>query len=358
MNAIMGFSDLLPDQFNDKLKLEQYSNIIHQRSSDLLDIINDILDISKIESGQLPVKIEACNLVNLFEELTAFFAEHQKRIGKEQIEFNLFAQCTPVQNVIATDLVKLRQIFINLISNAFKYTNDGFIEGGCKFDKNNKLIFYVSDTGIGIPPEKHSAVFDRFFQLHQGVAKNIGGTGLGLSIVKGLVDLLGGEISLESIPGKGSTFTFSIPYNMVSVTSPEFSAVSSNGIKSLLDNTVLIVEDDIYNAELLKEILISTGVKILHAGNGKAAVDLSINQNVDLVLMDIRLPDMNGYEIIDKIRQYKPELKIIAQTAYASFDDKQKAIEAGFNDYISKPTKKELLLSMVNKHLSGNNFHK
>jgi PAS domain S-box-containing protein len=351
MNAIMGFSALLPDQFNDKSKLEQYTKIISQRSSDLLDIINDILDISKIESGQLAVNIEECDLNELFAEITTFFTEYKKRIEKQHIKLKLQALCDPSEHIIATDLVKLKQIFINLISNAFKYTNEGKIEGGCKLDEKNNLVFYVSDTGSGIPRDKHEAVFERFFQLHQGPIRNIGGTGLGLSIVKGLVGLLGGEIFLESEPGIGSTFTFTIPFKTIQPLHHGPSVVKTPNEKNFSDKTILIVEDDLYNAEYLKEILLTTRLNVLYAETGNAAIDASINQHVDLVLMDIRLPDMNGYEAAQKIRQYKPEMKIIAQTAYASQSDKQKAFDAGFNDYVSKPTKKELLLSMVNRHL-------
>jgi PAS domain S-box-containing protein len=218
MNAIMGFSSLLADYYNDKPKLEQFSEIINLRCNDLLEIINDILAISKIESGQLPVNHETCNLNDLFAELADFFREHQKRIGKQHLKFELRSLCYPSEFSILTDKVKLRQIFINLIGNAFKFTETGKIEGGCKFDENDDLVFYVSDTGIGIPYDKQDIIFERFIQLSQDMNVSYGGTGLGLSIVKGLIALLGGRIWLESDPenlseGKagGTTFYFSVP---------------------------------------------------------------------------------------------------------------------------------------------------
>jgi PAS domain S-box-containing protein len=218
MNAIMGFSSLLVDYYNDKPKLEQFSEIINLRCNDLLEIINDILAISKIESGQLPVNSEVCNLNGLFAELSDFFTEHQKRMGKQHIKFELRALCSPSEFTIITDKVKLRQVFINLIGNAFKFTETGKIEGGCKFDENHDLVFYVSDTGIGIPSDKQDIIFERFIQLPQDKNISYGGTGLGLSIVKGLITLLGGRIWVESEPeilseGKtgGTTFYFSIP---------------------------------------------------------------------------------------------------------------------------------------------------
>lgn len=211
MNAIMGFSSLLVNNFNNKEKLHNFSKIIEQRCNDLLDIINDILDISKIESGQNNVNIEECDLNRLFTELSLFFGDYQKRTNKQHIQLKMLQ--TSDENIarIKTDKLKLKQILINLISNAFKFTESGWVE--CGFSReNDKVLFYVSDTGIGIPKDKYSCVFERFVQLKQLSARNIGGTGLGLSIVKGLVELLGGNVWLESECNKGTTFFFTINY--------------------------------------------------------------------------------------------------------------------------------------------------
>ena len=352
MNAIMGFSDLLVKNFDNKNKLQKFSDIIGQRCNDLLDIINDILDIAKIESGQLPLNHEECNLKELFEELSTFFNEYQIRLGKQQIEFSLQALCDPCDYIIITDKGKLKQIFINLIGNAFKFTEYGKIEGGCKFDENNNLLFYVSDTGIGIPADKQEMVFERFAQVHQGSKLNIGGTGLGLPIVKGLVGLLGGQIFLESEPEKGSTFSFTFPFSPSTKGQHKQSNLEPTNINVLSNKTILIVEDDLYNAEYLKEILSDNGLNILHSMYGKEAVYLSLSQPIDIVLMDIRLPDMNGYEATKQIKNHKPNMKIIAQTAYAAQGEKQKAFDAGCCDYLSKPTKQEVLIAMLNKYLS------
>jgi PAS domain S-box-containing protein len=351
MNAIMGFSDLLIKQYNNKPKLEKFSEIINQRCNDLLDIVNDILDIAKIESGQLPVNMEECNLHDLFTELTSFFKEYQKRMGKQQIRFSLHAHYNSSECVIVTDKVKLKQIFINLISNAFKFTDKGIIEGGCKINDNNILVFYISDTGMGIPTDKQKLVFERFAQLKQGTNQAIGGTGLGLSIVKGLVNLLGGELWLESEPDKGSTFSFTIAYKTIEQLHQEPLSIEEPEEYDFSNKTILIVEDDIYNAEYIKEILAETGLNILYAENGKEAIQLSLTQQINLVLMDISLPDINGYEAIRQIKLQKPDLKIIVQTAYAAPEDKKKAIDSGSVGYISKPLKKSLLLSIINKHL-------
>ncbi len=360
MNAIMGFSGLLVENYGDKSKLEQFSEIINQRCVDLLEIINDILDISKIESGQLDLNFEECNINELFTELRQFFKEYQKRLGKNHIKLSLQFQSDISHAVIQTDKVKLKQILINLIGNAFKFTENGKIECECK-QENSQLIFHVSDTGIGIPADKQDKVFERFSQLHDPKAKHIGGTGLGLSIAQGLTNLLGGEMWLESEPedlpaGKagGTTFHFSINYIEAVGMQHELDAEYDTSAVNFSGKTVLIVEDDFYNAHYLKEILSKTGIRILQTEYGKEAIQIASEQDVDLILMDIRLPDLNGYEATRIIRQAEPEIKIIAQTAYAAQDERQKAIEAGCIDYISKPTKRELLITLISRYLTLN----
>jgi PAS domain S-box-containing protein len=370
MNAIMGFSSLLADQYNNKPKLEQYSQIISQRCADLLEIINDILDIAKIESGQLSLNVEECNLNFMFLELLSFFKEHQKRISKEHIHFSLNALPNAKDNQIYIDSGKLKQIFINLLGNAFKFTEKGIIEVGCTIETTDNSItklgefsfnsnkptkylqFYVRDTGIGIKPEKQLVIFDRFIQINEGHKKLYGGTGLGLSIVKGLVELFKGHIWLESEVDKGSTFYFTIPYKPVDQTSYSNTSPSNPPQLKFEGIKILVVEDDTYNAEFLREIFDTWGFDIIFTESGKEAIKIASEQDFDFVLMDIRLPDIDGYEAARQIKKIKPNLKIIAQTAYASGDDKKKAFETGCVDYISKPIKQDTLLNMIQKHLS------
>jgi signal transduction histidine kinase/CheY-like chemotaxis protein len=350
MNAIMGFSKLLVTLYNNKAKLDYYSTLINQRCVDLLDIINEILDIAKIESGLVTVHPEECKLNSMFSELFLHFTEAQKRLNKQHIKFNI-QDCGQSGSVIIIDKAILKQIFTNLIGNALKFTEKGRIQAGCKFDENHNLVFYVSDTGIGIPADKHNKIFEHFTQLDYGITRLYGGAGLGLSIVKGLLNLLDGEIWLESEPGKGSTFyfTFSSKKTESSQREPEFEKHTEYRFSN---KTILIVEDDLYNAKYFKEILAGTGSDLLNATYGKEAVKIALAQPVDLVIMDIRLPDIDGYEAIREIRQYKPDLKIIAQTAYVSYYERQKAFDSGCNDYVCKPAKKELWLSVINKQLS------
>lgn len=352
MNAIMGFSELLVLNFNNKQKLEYFSAIINQRCNDLLDIINDLLDIAKIESGQLPVKIETCNISKLFGELSLFFTELQKRQKKQHIALNIHPG-DPADIQTQTDIGKLKQIFINLIGNAFKFTNQGSIEVSYRIDDGQFITFFVADTGIGIPSDKHQIIFERFTQVEQGPNRLYGGTGLGLSIVKGLVDLLKGSLWLSSQPEEGTTFYFTIPLTSTGLNEPE---ENDTGLKhadyNFSNKTILVVEDDEINAEYLRETLSNTGLNLLHTEHGKDAVQLAMAHMPDLVLMDIGLPDMSGYYAIRQIKEHKPAIKIIAQTAYATDEDRKKAMDAGCIGYISKPLKYELLLSMIHKCLS------
>lgn len=346
MNAIMGFSDLLDDHFENKEKLKKYSTIIKQRSSDLLQIINDILEIARIESGQLPVHLEVCDLPSLFNEVEIFFEEYRKRINKQHVDFKLNLQCSVLEQPVIIDQIKLKQILINLLNNAFKFTASGKVELGCSLNKPNTFTFYVSDTGIGIPANKQTEIFDRFNQAFSTNSENYGGTGLGLSIVKGILNLLGGEIWIESEPGKGSTFFFTFPFQLAGdKTKP--SAAKHESQVGLSNLNVLVVEDDRFNSEYLKELLARDNYSVLFTTSGREAVDIACREEVDLILMDIRLPDITGYEATRLIKARKPQIKIIAQTAYASPSDKQKALEAGCDEFISKPVSKVTLFGMI-----------
>ena len=349
MNAIMGFSGLLARNFNNKEKLENFSKIIDQRCNDLLKIINDILDISKIESGQNSINLEPCNINELFDEIDVFFNDYKSRLNKQHI--NLFFQSPEGSFAnIKTDKLKLKQVLINLITNALKFTETGSINCICK-PEGDKLLFQISDTGIGIPSDKIDYIFERFSQIKQTTIQNIGGTGLGLPIVKGLVKLLGGRVWLESECNKGTTFYFTIEYISVDMI-PDAALHTEFKLEFNTNKTILIVEDDIYNAEYLNEILKDVTSNIITVVNGLSAVKIVHEQMIDLVLMDIRLPDISGYEVTQLILRDKPKIKIIAQTAYASNTEHQKAIEAGCVDYISKPTKLEELLIMLKKYLT------
>jgi CheY-like chemotaxis protein len=295
--------------------------------------------------------IEECPVKELFTELFVFFNENKKQEGRQNIKFTMHISNDLTEFIIKTDKIKLKQILVNLISNAFKFTQSGEIKFGCKLDEYNNILFYVSDTGIGIPDDKKAIIFERFTQLENNYNRIYGGTGLGLSIIKGLVNILGGKIWFESELNKGSTFYFTISY-MISETFEKEKILEAVPLKcDFLNKSILIVEDDIYNTEYIKELLSGTGLNILETSFGFEAIKLCQTNQLDMVLMDIGLPDINGYELIRQIKKFQPSLKIIAQTAYASSDEKQKALDVGCIDYISKPLKSDLLLTMILKHL-------
>jgi PAS domain S-box-containing protein len=350
MNAIMGFANLMGDSFNNKEKIERYSRIINQRCTDLLAIINDILDISKIESSQTTLQVEKCNLYELFGELARFFAAYQIRTNKTHIQLVL-PQIVEIEGIhIMTDVLKLKQIIINLISNAFKFTETGKVECDCKIEKN-KLLFRVTDTGVGIPDDKHEFIFERFSRIETTILDNfVGGTGLGLPIVRGLVDLLGGEVWLESECGKGTTFYFTIDFQETEPIKLMNDSSTEVAQTFVSEKRILIVEDDPFNVMYLQEVLKSHFSNIAVVRYGHEAIKYVRDFNTDIILMDVRLPDMSGYDATKAILQHNPNIKIIAQTAFAAPDERLKAIEAGCCDYLSKPTSKSDLVTILRKY--------
>jgi PAS domain S-box-containing protein len=354
LNAIMGFSELLYKHFDDKERLNYFSKIICQRGNDLLEIINEILDIARIESGQLSMNIEEVSLTHLFNEMLEVFTNYQDQNEKKHIKLTFHRPSNIDELDVLTDGIKLKQIFFNLINNAFKFTKQGHIDVGYKVDSNDQILFYVSDTGIGIPQDKFDEVFDRFVQIKQPSAQIYGGSGLGLTITKGLIQFLGGRIWIESELPKGSTFYFSIP---LQIRHKQLQTPTTVEIKSELDTNsipecvILVVEDDVYNAEMLTEVLSLIKARVLLAINRDEALFYIENNTIDLILMDIRLPDVTGDVLTSEIKARWPQITIIAQTAYASTVDQQRFMEAGCDDYISKPIKPAMLLEKIKQHL-------
>ncbi len=349
MNAIMGFSGFLIEPGLSKKKLEHYVQIINAGSQQLLSVINDIIDISKIESGQITVISELVNVINLLNEL---FVTYKK--SAELKNLKLLCSCDhPNDDIqVKTDGNKIKQVICNLLNNAIKFTTEGKIEFGYKI-KENVLEFYVEDTGIGIAPENHEFIFQRFMQAEQTNNQIYDGNGLGLSISKALVEKLGGTITVNSKLGMGSTFIFTVPYvkgmgNLVTSVSAKNSRQYNWKGK-----TILLVEDDANSHAYIEKLLSSTNIKIHNAWNGKQALELVKNHpDISLVLMDIKMPIMDGYEATRLIRQIRQKLPVIAQTAYALSHDREQALEAGCNDYISKPIERKLFMKTINNYLS------
>ena len=349
LNAIMGFSSLLEDSFEEKETLLKYALIIRQKGNDLLNIINDILDISKIEAGSMKVSFEVCNLNSIFSEIEVYAKEYQKRLNKEHILFRTANNCRKLKSDVILDQGKVKQVINNLIGNAYKFTKEGVVEFGCHSDGNNMIRFYVSDTGIGIPKDKQDLVFERFRQIGEMHYRE--GAGLGLSISKGIIELLGGEIWLTSEADKGTTFYFTVPY-ITDNNTPEKPDGQHNLETNLTNKTIVIADDDYYSFEYLKALFKNFRVKIIHTRNGVELMDYLNREPADLVLLDINMPLKSGIDCIKEIRDKKMNTKVIVQTAYALGFEKDKYFKAGCDGYIAKPINKEELFQTISHVLS------
>jgi PAS domain S-box-containing protein len=354
MNAIIGFSDLLSDPNMDSKLKANYISIIKSSGNTLLNLINDIIDIAKIESGQLNIVNEITELNSVLADLFNTYLKKIKTLSKP-INLKLINKVDQDGSFVLTDPHRLKQVFINLLENSVKFTSSGEIEFGIFSETNNEILFYVRDTGIGIPQDKIDLIFQRFSQVESSLSRRFGGTGLGLSISKSIVELMDGNIWFESKENVGTTFYFTIKNNQpidnekkIKNLDEDFSDFDWEKYK------ILIVEDNIPNYLLLKAYLQKSGVKITHAINGEDALKEFVgNNSPDLVLLDIQLPDISGYEVASEIKKLNSNTKIIAQTAFAMSEDKQKALENNCDDYLAKPIKKKTLLTQINKLLTN-----
>jgi len=343
MNGIIGFAGLLKEDELTPEQKKEYIEIINNSSNRLLNLVNQTLDISLIETGSSFVVKQPVYLNTLMLEIHKNWAP----MIKKEVNFTLSTGLKNPSSCIYTDEYKLKQVLNNLISNAVKFTEAGHIRIGYSLQKN-VLEFFIEDTGLGIPSEHHLEIFKPFRKSEPETSRFYEGAGVGLAICKGNIDLLKGKVYLQSAPGTGSKFRFTIPYEPVlsgeSFFEPDDSILSLEGLK------VLVAEDEMMNFSYIEELLEGTGIEIHHALNGKLAVDLcQNNNNYDLVLMDIRMPVMNGYEATKLIKELRPELPVIAQTAYITCEERHKAIEAGFDAFLSKPFLKEELLEVLGK---------
>lgn len=349
LNGVLGFSSLLKDEDLTE-NAKRYIDIIDLSGQQLLTIINDILDISKIEAGQISISIEAVNISQLMNELLQQF-QHQAEI--KNLDLILNSGNLHENMEINTDGNRLRQILCNLLNNAIKFTSEGKVEFGL-LHRGNITEFYVSDSGIGIAPEDQSLIFKPFRKVGASLTSKYGGTGLGLSISKAFVEKLGGTISLQSHPNKGSKFFFTIPQTEITEPYRQKYPIAEQGLhRDWNKKTILIAEDEIFNFCYMEELLKPMNVKMLHAWNGLEAVELAKKHaDISLVLMDIRMPEMDGHTATKLIKELRPHLPIIAQTAYASKADMKNAYASGFDNYLTKPIARELFVQVIDKYLS------
>ncbi len=352
MNGIIGFADLLKEPNLSGEEQREYVDIILKSGDRMLNTINDLIDISKIEAGQVKIKRSKFDVISMMEYNYAFFNPEAEKKG---LDFR-FAKCELAALYLETDEEKLQSILSNLLKNAVKYTKEGEIEFGCR-KKESELEFFVRDTGIGIPEDRRSAVFDRFVQADIEDTRAYEGSGLGLSIAMAYVQMLDGRMWFHSEEGKGSTFYFTLPLvdttGMKEKTADKKNISIASGGNGKYD-TVLIVDDEEVSRFYLAELLKNKFSKIIMAANGREAVRLYREHgNINLILMDIKMPVMDGYKATREIRNMNDKVVIIAQTAYALEGDREKSLEAGCNDYLSKPVNRKMLMDKISINLKG-----
>ena len=344
MNAIIGFLEILKDPKISKEVQSKYINIVHSSANRLLSTLNSILQISKINSNEIEIHYSHINIDEIIDfEIDLFMAQAEE----QGVSISKNTQVESGKAVVLTDKNMFNSILTNLLSNAIKFTQNGEIEIGNYIEKD-KLVMYVKDSGVGIPEDRLGAIFERFVQADLDITRPHEGSGLGLSIVKAYVKILDGEIWVESTVASGSTFFFSIPYK------PKPVPTKMQPVKAKREQlpdkklTILIAEDDNTSFMLLNHILKSENNTIIRAENGRIAVDIMRgNPNISIILMDIKMPELNGIEATMEIRKFNSDIPIIAQTAYTLSGDKEKAIAAGCDEYITKPINRNLLIKLV-----------
>ncbi len=354
LNSIIGFTEIMEDELKSR-RHKKHLRTIHDSGIQLLNLINDIVDFSRIEAKELPVHTSNVDLISLMKKTRDQYQGYSKKIKNEKnIDFRLNIPEGEKSRIIVTDEKKLQQMFHNLLSNAFKYTDEGFIEFGYNIDKDkDSLMFFVKDSGIGITEEDREKVFNRFHQSEGVSGKAISGTGLGLAISKGLAELMGGKMWLESEKGKGSEFCFTLPLiNGENIKKEKnISKEKEMIIPKLHGKKILLAEDDEHTIEMMKFLLEKTGADIFIAKDGGQAMDVFNKEEFDLILLDIRLPVKNGYEVISQIKDKNPKVPVIAQSAFAMPEQVKKSHEAGFEEHITKPVTMDIFFSMLNKYL-------
>ncbi len=349
MNGILGFADLLENPNLTGEEQQSYIEIIKKSGARMLNIINDIINISKIEAGLMKVNWQHSNVNEQIEYIFTFFKPEVEGKGLTLS----FSTALPLKEAIVyTDREKLYAILTNLVKNAIKYTENGSIDFGY-IKKGDFLEFYVTDTGIGIPKDRQQAIFERFIQADISDRNAYQGAGLGLSISKAYVEMLGGHIRVESEPGKGSCFCFTIPVTNHGNPGTTKSEPGNKQPKQFSEKLkLLIAEDDDTSFLFLKAVTKTYNFEIVRTVTGRQTVEYcESNTDIDVILMDIKMPDIDGYKATRRIREFNKEVIIIAQTANAISGDREKAIEAGCNDYIAKPINKDELMALFQKYL-------
>jgi signal transduction histidine kinase len=353
MNTIIGFTELMNLQDTSEDKKKEYSNLIIRQSKELLSLVDDILELSKFESGQITISKNLCNIPTLFHEVQEFFLKEKKDLNKDSILIIVEPLKAQMPETIYTDPGRLQQVLSILLDNALSFTEKGSVTLGCDIADENTIIFSIKDTGIGISKDEQKTLFQRFKQVDFTTHRKLTGSGLGLVLAKYIIEMLGGKIWVESETGSGATFYFSLPLEKPDKLSQ--SDVSDKYDESSKYNwknkVILVVDDEEVNFKFIEAVLSNTHSQVIHAENGRQAIDLcqSINK-IDLILMDLKMPHMSGYDALSEIKKIK-NIPIIAQSAYALSEIRSRSMMAGFDDYIIKPIDIKAMLNKLNKYL-------
>lgn len=350
LNHILGFLELLLiDDTTNEERLE-YSKFIRGSSEDLLKRIDDIIDISKIETGQMDVSKEKVNVIEFLEDLYSNCRSFKTKHHRDEVDFVLDVSHNYDNVVLVSDPDKLRQIISCFVDNAFIFTHDGSIEIGFSIQDKNGISFYVKDTGIGIEPLHHESIFEHFRQVDNSPTRKIGGSGLGLAISRGLTQLLGGTISVTSKPGKGSTFFLNLPESIISLETKSETTIPSqtDALYDWKNSTILIAEYEEVDYNLLKVILSKTKAKLLRAKTGDEAIRLYHENKPDLVIINFDLPVVNGEEFARIVKAKDSMVPIIARINFANEDDIKKARSSGIDRLLTKPIQNDDLLNTIN----------
>lgn len=347
LNGILGFIDFFKE---DNISLEEkneFIKIMHKSGERLINTVNDLVNVSKINSGLMILKKEPFNLI---QSIDSFFSIENLTHDKPNINFTVHIDPKLKDKLVNTDKLKLFQVLRNLLDNAFKFTSEGFVKLYVE-QENDDLIFSIQDSGIGISPENHFNIFKPFWQVNLDLNRPYDGNGLGLTVAQKLASCLGTDLSVQSDIGKGSTFSFHLTNIIEKDSEIKSDDQNQTGLSS---KTILICEDEITNYLYLEAILSQEKCRLIHALNGKEAVDIiTKNNTIDLVLMDLRMPVMDGFEATSKIREIRNNLPIIAQSAYVLNDETEKALKAGCNEFLSKPLNKGLLIKTMKMYLNS-----
>ena len=349
LNAILGFTKLLDHDNLNKTERKQYVDIITRRGKILQQTVNDIINLSLIDAGMLYIKTEPFNLNQLLYDLYKMFKSNSLYCKNPQVKFRLTVSMSDERSTILSDPSKVEQIINNLLTNAFAYTNEGVIEFGYELTPYNQIKFFVKDTGSGISQSEREQVYSNAKRIRQDSEDfKTHGLGLGLPICKGLTDLLGGKLNIETITNEGTTVYFAIPYIPGKQKTTSYISRSSVQSLSLNNKLILVVEDDLISFQLIEAMLDNTGAKLIHAKNGEDAIEIAkLKGDIDLIIMDMRLPFVDGYEATQAIKKFNPEIPIIAQTANTMGYDRDKCIKAGCDDYVPKPIDPDVFLRAV-----------